>query len=143
MPTYVRQNSRISLFACTRPVGEDLVTEGPHILGRWSFCFSLFKCSFLTRIMNVVYIEFPKRNVCWIDHNIESLFFVNLIFKHWGRPVLNCTWHLSVFKAVSFVVVFFHKTVHDYIQINQVFKTVKFSVLQNFSWLLIEWCLCW
>ncbi|XP_052778969.1 SLIT-ROBO Rho GTPase-activating protein 3-like isoform X2 [Mya arenaria] len=31
-PTYVRQGSRISLFACTRPVGDDVISEGPHIL---------------------------------------------------------------------------------------------------------------
>ena len=40
MPAYVRQNSRISLFACTRPSQDDVFTVGPHIFGRLIF-FSL------------------------------------------------------------------------------------------------------
>ena len=41
MPAYVRQNSRISLFACTRPSQDDVFTVGPHIFGRFIFLFVL------------------------------------------------------------------------------------------------------
>jgi hypothetical protein len=53
MPAYVRQGSRYSLFACTRPASDDIVTEGPHIFGRLQLLLCL-KTMFPRNFMHLI-----------------------------------------------------------------------------------------